>query len=192
MNIVLDGQIFSMPYISFIAGLFFCLLGRKLLGLILILFGIITGYTWGASLLADVLGTTTAAAPWIPWAAGITGAILGLIAWKLSMFLVGTVIGLFIARGLLPYVSGIVHTGIALSCGILVHFYREPVIALLTAISGAYIAAGSAIILMDAVGFLRAVGISSISSGNATLLVLILTGIFALTGYKFQMRNVNS
>ena len=192
MNLILDEQIFALPYISFIAGLLFCFLGRKLLGVIVILFGLIIGYTWGGSLLAGVLNTTIASSPWIQWAAGITGAILGLVAWKLSMFLIGTVIGLFIARGLLPAVPGIAHAGIALTCGILVHLYREPVIALLTAVSGAYIAAGSAVILMDMVGFLSAVGISSIYSNNAALLVIILTGIFALTGYKFQTRDINA
>lgn len=192
MNHILDSQIFTVPYISFIAGLFFCVLGRKLLGVIVILFGLITGYTWGADLLADVMSTTTSSSPWIPWAAGIAGAALGLVAWKLSMFLMGTIIGLFVARGFLPSVPGVAHAGIALTCGILVHLYRDPVIALLTAISGAYIAAGSAVIMLDMVDFLRAVGIHSIASNNATLLVLILTGIFALTGYKFQMRGVNA
>ncbi len=192
MNHILDSQIFALPYISFIAGLLFCVLGRKLLGVIVILFGLITGYTWGATLLADVMGTTTTSSPWIPWAAGVAGAVLGLVAWKLSMFLMGTIIGLFIARAFLPSVPGVAHTGIALTCGILVHLYRDPVIALLTAISGAYIAAGSAVIMLNMVGFLRAVGINSIASNNATLLVLILTGIFALTGYKFQMRGVNA
>lgn len=192
MNLILEGQMFALPYISFIAGLLFCVLGRKLLGVIVILFGLIIGYTWGAVLLADVMGTTTASSPWIPWAAGITGAVLGLVAWKLSMFLIGTIIGLFVARGFLPSVPGIAHAGIALTCGILVHLYRDPVIALLTAISGAYIAAGSAVIMLNSVGFLSAVGIHSLASNNATLLVLILTGIFALTGYKFQMRGVNA
>ena len=192
MNLILDGQVFALPYISFIAGLLFCLLGRKLLGVIVILFGLIIGYTWGASLLAGIMGTTIASSPWIPWAAGITGAILGLVAWKLSMFLIGTVIGLFIARGLLPAVAGVAHAGIALTCGILVHLYREPVIALLTAISGGFIAAGSTVILLNMIGFLSAVGIPSLASDNATLLVVILTGIFALTGYKFQMRDVNA
>ncbi len=192
MNHILDSQIFALPYISFIAGLFFCVLGRKLLGVIVILFGLIIGYTWGATLLADAMGTTTSSTPWIPWAAGIAGVVLGLVAWKLSMFLIGTIIGLFVARAFLPSVPGIAHAGIALTCGILVHLYREPVIALLTAISGAYIAAGSAVIMLNMVGFLRAVGIHSMAGNNAMLLVLILTGIFTLTGYKFQMRGVNT
>ena len=188
----LDGHLFALPYVSFIAGLLFCFLGRKLLGVIVILFGLIIGYTWGAGLLADAIGTTTTSSPWIPWATGIAGVVLGAIAWKLSMFLIGTVIGLFIARGLLPVAPGIAHAGIALTCGILTHLYREPVIALLTAISGAYIAAGSAVIMLNIFGFLNAVGIHSTSSNPATLLVVVLAGIFALTGYKFQMRGINA
>ena len=192
MNLTLDGHVFAVPYISFIVGLLFCFLGRKLLGVIVILFGFIIGYTWGAALLADVMGTSVSSSPWIQWATGITGSILGLVAWQFSMFLIGTVIGLFIARGLLPTVPGVAHAGIALIGGILVHLYRDPVIALLTAISGAYIAAGSAVIMLNMIGFLAAVGIHSMSSNHATLLVVILTGIFALTGYKFQARGINT
>jgi len=192
MILDLGGHLFALPYVSFIAGLFFCVLGRKILGVIVILFGLIIGYTWGAGLLAGAIGTTTSSSPWIPWATGIAGVVLGIIAWKLSMFLIGTVIGLFIARAFLPSVPGIAHAGIALTCGILVHLYRDPVIALLTAISGAYIAAGSAVIMLDIFGFLSAVGIHSISSNPATLLIVVLTGIFALTGYKFQMRGINA
>ncbi len=109
MNLILESQIFTLPYISFIAGLLFCFLGRKMLGVIVILFGFIIGYTWGAVLLADIMGTNIASNPWIQWAASITGAALGLVAWKFSMFLIGTVIGLFIARGLLHSVPGIAH-----------------------------------------------------------------------------------
>ncbi len=192
MNHILDAQIFELPYVSFIAGLLFCFLGRKMLGFIVILFGFIIGYTWGATLLADVMNTTTASSPWIQWTTGIVGAALGLVAWKFSMFLIGTLIGLFIVRGLLPSVPGVAHAGIALTSGILVHLYREPVIALLTAISGAYIAAGSAVIMLNMFGFLNAVGIHSIFSNPATLLIVVLTGLFALTGYKFQTRDINA
>ncbi len=192
MNLILDAQIFAIPYISFLAGLLFCFLGRKMLGFIVILFGFLTGYTWGAELLADVIGTTVSSSPWISWAAGIAGATLGLVAWKFSMFLIGTLIGLFLARGLLPAVPGIAHAGIAIISGILVHLYRDPVIALLTAISGAYIAAGSAVIMMSKFGFLDAIGGYSESSNTASVIVVILTGIFAVTGYKFQTRDINA
>ncbi|NOQ21219.1 MAG: hypothetical protein GQ565_01040 [Candidatus Aegiribacteria sp.] len=192
MNLILDAQIFAFPYIGFIAGLLFCFLGRKLLGIIVILFGFLIGYTWGSVLLANIIGANTCSSPWILWTAGLAGAALGFVAWQYSMLLVGTVIGLFIAKGLLPAVPGIAHAGIAVTSGILVHLYRDPIIALLTAIAGAYIAAGSAVIMLNMIGFLDAVGIHSISSNNATLLVVILTGIFALTGYKFQMRGINT
>ncbi|MCK4806202.1 MAG: hypothetical protein KAT09_01075 [Candidatus Aegiribacteria sp.] len=192
MNLVLDAQVFTVPYISFIVGLLFCFLGRKLLGVIVILFGFLIGYTLGAVLLADIMGSSISSSPWMSWVGGVVGIVLGLVAWQFSMFLIGAVMGLFIARGLLPEVSGIAHAGIALTAGILVHLYRDPIIVLLTAISGAYIAAGSAVIMMRMIGFLDAVGINSISSNAAAAIVIVLTGIFALTGYKFQTRDINT
>lgn len=192
MNIILNAQIFTLPYISFIAGLLFCFLGRKMLGFIVMLFGFLIGYSWGAVLLADIVGTTISSSPWIPWAVGAVGIALGLVALKFSMFLIGAVIGLFIARGLLPGVPGIAHAGIGIISGILVHQYRDPLIALLTAISGAYIAAGSAVIILNTVGFLDVIGVYTQSSNSASVIVIILTGIFALTGYKFQTRDINT
>lgn len=192
MNVILNEQIFTVPYISFIVGLLFCFLGRKLLGFIVILFGFLTGYSWGAVLLADVTGITLSSSSWIQWVTGIVGIVLGIVAWKFSMFLIGTVLGLFIARGFLPAIPGIAHAGIALIAGILVHLYRDPIIALLTALSGAYIAAGSAVIMLNMIGFLDAIGVYTESSNSASFIVIILTGIFALTGYKFQTRDINA
>lgn len=192
MNLILDAQVFTLPYVSFFAGLLFCFLGRKLLGLIVVSLGFLIGFSWGASLLADIIGTTIYSSPWIQWAAGVAGIALGLVAWKFSMLLIGTVIGLFIARGLLPSAPGVAHAGIALTAGILVHLYRDPVIALLTAISGAFIAAGSAVILLNMIGFLDAIGVYTELSNTASIIVIILTCIFALTGYKFQTRDINA
>jgi hypothetical protein len=192
MNVILDADIFKLPYVSFLAGLIFCLLGRKLLGVIVILFGLLLGYTWGAIFLADIVGGTIASSPWIPWVMGAVGLALGLVAWKISMFLAGVIIGLFIARGFLPTLPGIAHTGIALVAGILVHMYREPIISLLTAIAGAYIAAGSSVIMLDRVGFLDTVGAYMESSYAASIITIVLTLIFAFVGYKFQARDLNT
>jgi len=192
MNLVLDAQIFTLPYISFIAGLLFCFLGRKLLGVIVVLFGFLIGYTMGAVLLSEIVGSSIYSSPWIPLVAGGVGAIVGLIAWKYSMFLIGAVIGLFIARGFLPAVPGIAHAGIALTSGILVHLYRDPIIALLTAISGAYIAAGSAVIMLNMTGFLDVIGGYTESSDAALIIIIILTLLFAVTGYKFQTRDIDT
>ena len=69
MNLILEADILKLPYVSFLAGLAFCLLGRKLLGVIVILFGFLLGYTWGSVFLADIIGRTIASSPWIPWGA---------------------------------------------------------------------------------------------------------------------------
>ena len=190
MNILLSAGIFTLPYISFVVGLVFCFFGRKLLGIIVIMFGFLIGYTWGSAFLADIIGTTIASSVWIPWVAGFLGASLGLLAWKVSMFLAGSVVGLFIARGLLPTIPGIAHAAIALFAGILVHIYRDPVVALLTSIAGAYIVAGSSIIMLDSIGFLDAIGMYLASSGTTLIITAVLTLIFTLVGYKFQTMNL--
>lgn len=192
MNLILEADVFTLPYISFFVGLLFCFLGRKLLGFVVVLFGFLIGYTSGAVILADVTGNTLSSSPWIPWVAGVAGAALGLVAWKVSLFFVGTVIGLFIARGLLPALPGLAHAGIALAAGVLVHMYRDPIVSLLTAISGAYIVAGSSVIMLDMVGFLRVVGVYTESSKTAMIMVAVITVIFTLIGYKFQTRDINS
>lgn len=192
MNIMLEADIFTLPYVSFLVGLVFCLLGRKLLGVIVIVSGFFIGFTWGAVLLSDIMGRTIASSPWIPWAAGAVGAALGLVAWKVSMFFAGAFIGLFIARGLLPSVPGIAHAGISLLAGVFVQIYKDPIISLLTAIAGAYIAAGSAVIMLNMVGFLDAIGAYTESSSAALVITIVLTLIFTFIGYKFQTRDLNT
>jgi len=135
---------------------------------------------------------TIHSSPWMPWATGAAGAVLGLVAWKVSMFLAGTVIGLFLARGLLPGLPGIAHIGIALSAGVLVHIFKDPIVSLLTAIAGAYIAAGSAVILLDGLGFLDAIGSYSESSNTALIISAVLALIFAVVGYKFQTKDIST
>jgi hypothetical protein len=192
MNVTLESDFFTLPYISFLVGLMFCLLGRKLLGVIVVLFGFLIGYTWGAIMLADITGKAIASSQWIPWVMGAVGVVLGLVAWKISMFLGGVIIGLFIAKGLLPTVPGIAHAGIAILSGILVHIYREPIISLLTAIAGAYIAAASAVIMLNMVGFLDTVGAYTESPKAALVITLVLTLTFTFVGYKFQTRDLST
>jgi len=192
MNIVLQADFFTVPIISFLAGIIFCMLGRKLLGLIVILFGFLIGFTWGAVFLADVTHNTISSSPWIPWVAGVAGAALGLVAWRISMFFAGAVIGLFIARGLLPSLPGIAHMGISLLSGVLMHIYKAPIVSLLTALAGAYLAAGSAVIMLGDIGFLDAVGSYTDIVSAASIITIVLTLIFTLVGYKFQTRNIGT
>ncbi|OPL19671.1 MAG: hypothetical protein AVO35_01485 [Candidatus Aegiribacteria sp. MLS_C] len=192
MDLILDARIFSIPMVSFIIGLLFCFLGRKLLGFIVIVFGFMIGFSWLSLLLADITGTTVAASPWVAWVSGLIGAALGLVAWKVSMLLAGAVIGLFVARGLLPSMSSIVHAAIALASGILMHVYKEPITALLTAIAGAYIAAGSAMIMLEDIGFVSSVAGFIDAADPGPVIALVLMFIFCLTGYKFQARSLGS
>jgi len=192
MDLILEGTVFTVPIVSFIVGLLFCFLGRKLLGLIVILFGFFIGYSWLSLLLADILGTSLTSSSWIPWVSGLIGAALGLVAWKVSMFFAGAVVGLFAARGLLPAQSGLIHAAIAVAAGVLVHIYKEPIIALLTAISGAYIAVGSAMIMLQEIGFMSSISSFMNSGDPGPVIAIVLLLIFSITGYKFQARSFGS
>lgn len=192
MGLILEAEIFTIPMVSFIVGLLFCFLGRKLLGFIVVLFGFFIGYAWISVPFAGIIGSSIASSPWIPWVSGLIGAALGLVAWKVSMFFAGAVVGLFAARGLLPSQSGLVHAAIALASGVLVHIYKEPLIALLTAISGAYIAVGSAMIMLEDIGFVRAIASFTDAANPAPVIAIILLLIFSATGYKFQARSFGS
>lgn len=192
MDIILEADIFTVPMVSFIAGLIFCVLGRKLLGFLVVLFGFFIGFSWLPPWLADATGSSLSSSPWIPWVCGVLGAALGLVAWKVSMFFAGAVVGLFAARGLLPGMNGIVHVGIALLSGFLVHVQREPVLALLTATAGSYIATGSAMIMLEDIGFVGAVAGFLDAANPAPVIAAVLLIIFVITGYKFQARSFGS
>ncbi|MFO8183768.1 MAG: hypothetical protein R6U39_06290 [Candidatus Aegiribacteria sp.] len=192
MDIILEADIFTYPMVSFIAGLIFCVLGRKLLGFLVILFGFFIGYGWLSPWLAEVTGSSLSSSPWIRWICGALGAALGLVAWKVSMFFAGAVVGLFAARGLLPGLHGIVHVAIAILAGFLVHVQREPVLALLTATAGSYIATGSAMIMLEDIGFVGAVASFLDASNPAPVIAAVLLVIFVIVGYKFQARSFGS
>ena len=70
MDLVLQSEVFTLPFVSFIVGLVFCLLGRRILAFIVILFGFLIGYSWGTALLVSVLSISLHQYPWLPWAAG--------------------------------------------------------------------------------------------------------------------------
>lgn len=192
MEVLLEADVFAIPYLSFIGGLFFCLMGRKLLGLIVIVFGFLIGYGWLTSLLGGILGIAPETSKWLPPVAGLLGAVLGLIAWRVSVFFAGTVVGLFVVRGFLPELPGLAHVAAALACGTLTHLFKDRIISLLTAIAGAYVAAGSAMILLDRIDFIDSLAgfihVDDPGPGIGIGLVLI----FAIVGYKFQVRNLGA
>ncbi|MBD3277602.1 MAG: DUF4203 domain-containing protein [Candidatus Aegiribacteria sp.] len=191
MNNILSANVFTFPFISFFVGLLFCFLGRKLLGFIVVLFGFLIGYTWLTALFCGLFDTTVAQSGWIPWVAGLLGAAIGLVAWKVSVFLAGAVMGLFLARGLLPASPQLLHGGIAIVSGILAHIYREPLLSLLTAVSGAYIAAGSAVVLLEDLGMLDVLSDYADPSTTSLVIGAVLTLVFSVVGFNFQSRNTN-
>ncbi len=189
---MLDADIFYIPIVSFIVGLIFCFLGRKILGFIVVLFGFFIGFGWLSPLLASIFGVSLHSTPWVAWVAGLIGAGLGLLAWKVSVFLAGCVVGLFAARGFLPSSSGIIHIAIALASGTVVHVYKDPIISLLTAIAGAYVATGSAMIMLNRIGFTDAVARFINASNPAPVIAAVLLLILVIMGYKFQARSFGS
>ncbi len=190
MNSIIETDLFAVPIVGLLIGILFCFLGRKLLVFVLILFGFLIGYTAGAEFVCDVLNKTVSGSPWIPWVTGLVSAGLSVVAWKISMFFAGTIIGLFAARGLLPGIPGIVHVGIALGIGILVQIYRTPAIAFITALAGGYIAGFSALAIFDRIGFIQTLGSYSENVNIGFIIGLVLTAIFTITGYFFQTREL--
>ena len=190
MNLIIESNLFAIPIVGLIIGLLFCFLGRKLLGFVLVLFGFLIGYTMGAEVICDALNKTITSSPWIPWVTGLVSAGLSVVAWKISMFFAGTIIGLFAARGLLPGIPGIAHVGIALAIGVLVQIYRTPVISFITALAGGYIAGFSALTLLDQTGFIETLGSYSESISTGFIIGIALTAIFTVTGYFYQTREL--
>lgn len=190
MHIIFETDLLTITIVGLLIGLLFCFLGKKLLGFVIVLFGFLIGYTLGAQVVCDVLNKTISSSPWIPWVAGFVSAGLSVVAWKISMFFAGTVIGLFAARGLLPGIPGIAHAGIALAIGVLVQIYRTPVIAFITALAGGYLAGSSVMAILDRVGFLRTIGLYSESTNSGFIIEIVLTVILTITGYFYQTREL--
>ncbi len=190
MNLIIETDLFAIPIIGLLIGLLFCFLGKKLLGFVLVLFGFMIGYTIGAEFVFDALNKTVTGSPWIPWVTGLVSAGLSVIAWKISIFFAGSIIGLFAARGLLPGIPGIAHAGIALTAGVLVQIYRTPVIAFITALAGGYIAGFSALAIIDRIGFIQVIGSYSENVNCGFIIGIILTAIFTIIGYFYQTREL--
>ena len=190
MHLIFNTDLLTIHIVGLLIGLLFCFMGKKVLGFVVVLFGFLIGYTLGAQVICDALNKTISGSPWIPWVTGFVSAALSVVAWKISMFFAGTVIGLFAARALLPEIPGIAHIGIALAAGVLVQVYRTPVIAFITALAGGYIAGSSALAILGRFGFLRAIGLYTESTDIGFIIGIALTAIFVITGYFYQTREL--
>lgn len=178
----------TLSFVSLVLGLLFCFMGRKILPLIVLLMGFAIGYSWGTPTLADLLNSN---ASWVPWVAGGIAAILSLILWKVSVFFAGTIIALFVMRGLFPGLAELIHVVVALAFGALVQLFRKPIISLVTALSGAFLTGSAVSFLVYEFGLVKTVGL--VAEGSEDLPKYILWGITALltiVGYLFQMRKL--
>ncbi len=190
MHLIFETDLLTLSIAGLVIGLIFCFFGKKLLGFVILLFGFLIGYSLGAQVVCDALNQTISSSPWIPWVTGLVSAGLSVVAWKISMFFAGTVIGLFAVRGLLPGIPGVAHAGIALAIGILVQVYRTPVIAFITALAGGYVAGSSALDILDRAGFLRTIGMYTENTNSGFIIGIALTAIFAITGYFYQTKDL--
>jgi hypothetical protein len=178
----------TLAFVSLGLGLLFCFLGRKILPLIVILMGFAIGYSWGTPTLADLLNSN---ASWVPWVAGGIAAVLSVILWKVSVFFAGTIIALFVLRGLFPSLPELIHVVVALAFGLMVQLFRKPIISLVTALSGAFLVGSAVSFLVFEFGLVKTVGL--VAEGSEDLPKYILWGVSALltiVGYFFQMRKL--
>jgi len=188
MAIFMFHDLVTGAFVSLVLGLIFCFMGRKILPLIVIFMGFAIGYSWGAPSLGDILNSH---AGWIPWLAGGIAAVLAVILWKVSVFFAGTIIGLFVMRELFPDLAELIHVVAALAFGALVQLFRKPIIALVTALSGAYMTGAAVSVLVYEFGLVNTVGL--VADGSENLPKYILWGVTALltiVGYLFQMRKL--
>jgi hypothetical protein len=190
MNLIIESDLLTIPIVGLLVGLLFCFLGRKLLGFVIILFGFLIGYTLGAQFVCDILNKTISGSPWIPWVTGVVSAGLSVVAWKISIFFAGTIIGLFAARCIFPGIPGIAHAGIALAAGVLVQIYRTPVIAFITALAGGYLAGSSSLAILDQAGLIKTLGSYSENINIGFIIGIALTAILTITGYFYQTREL--
>ena len=188
MHLIFETDLLTISIVGFLVGLLFCFFGKKLLGLVIVVFGFLIGYTLGAQYVFDILNKTISSSPWIPWVTGAVAAGLSVVAWKISMFFAGTVIGLFAARSLLPGIPDIGHLGIAVVSGVLAQVYRTPVIAFITALGGGYVAGSSALALLQRLGFQSAIGSYTEGTDTGLIIGIALTAIFTVTGYFYQTK----
>lgn len=178
----------TYAFVSLVLGLLFCFMGRKILPFIVIVMGFAIGFTWGAPTLADLLNST---ASWVPWLAGGIAAVLSVILWKVSVFFAGTIIALFVMRGLFPQLAELIHVVVALAFGALVQLFRKPIISLVTALSGAFMTGMGVSILVIEFGLVNTVDL--VADGSEDLPRYILWGVTALltiVGYLFQTRKL--
>lgn len=178
----------TWSFISIVLGLLFCFMGRKILPVIVILLGFAIGYSWGAKPLADLLNSS---ASWVPWLAGGVAAILSVVLWKVSVFFAGTVIGLFVMRDLFPSLAQLIHVVAALAFGALVQLFRKPVIALFTALAGAYMTGTGLAVLAVDFGLIGTVGLVAEGAGNMPRMIQVgVTVILTIVGYLFQTKKL--
>ncbi len=178
----------TMAFTGLMLGVVICLMGCKVIGFIIVIFGFMIGFTWGAEPLADLLNTQ---ASWGPWAAGAAGSIIAVALWKVSIFFAGTVIGLILMRGIFPELVKLAQVGIALTAGVLVQVFKKPLISFFTAFAGAFMMGKVLSFLAVDLGIIRTVTLFDRSSeGLLKIIILVITIIMTVIGYLFQTRKL--
>jgi len=179
----------TMAFIGLLLGILFCFMGRKVIGIIIVLLGFAIGYSWGGVPLGNLLNSSGA---WVPWVAGALGSIISVIAWKISMFFAGTVIGLFLVRGVFPELVQLAQVGIAFAIGVLVQFFKKPIISLFTAFAGAYMIGTTLAYMSIDLGLIDTVGLVDQGASSIPRYIQIgSTVILTVVGYLFQMRKLD-
>lgn len=180
----------TMAFIGLLLGIVICLMGWKVIGLILVIFGFIISFTWGGKPLADLLNTQ---ASWVPWVAGAAGSIIAVVTWKISMFFAGSIIGLVLMRGIFPELVKLAQVGIALTVGVLVQVFKKPLISFFTAFAGAFMIGKMLSFLAVDLGIIRTVTLIDRSSeGLPQTIILVTTIIMTVIGHLFQTRKLNA
>ncbi len=178
----------AMAFAGLLLGVTICLMGCKVIGFILVIFGFTIGFTWGGKPLADLLNTQ---ALWVPWVVGAAGSIIAVVLWKISVYFAGTIIGLILMRGIFPELVKLAQVGIALTVGVLVQVFKKPLISFFTALAGAFMTGKVLAFLAVDLGVIRTVTLFDRSSeGLPKIIIIVVTIIMTVIGYLFQTRKL--
>ncbi len=172
------------PVIILLAGAVSCFFGKKLLGILILVLGFLIGFYFLGPMVMTKVGEE---ATWIPWVAGVVIAVLATVAWKVSFFLMGSILGMFILRSVLPEnTPGLVLMVSSFAIGTLVQLFKTPVIALATALAGSSFVSTGFVMLSKQMGMFSE-GVGNSESAETIVKYSILL-IFTALGYMSQMK----
>ncbi|MBN1435367.1 hypothetical protein JW921_11440 [Candidatus Fermentibacterales bacterium] len=142
-----------IPLVALVAiGLVICFHGRPLFGFVLALLGFLVAWRLSETLLIGL----QAGPALVRWGSLGIGALVALVSgflFRSCLFMAGSVVGWFLVGGWFPASSLLLHVAGAFFCGLLLFLCSDVLIAVLTSLAGALLAARGAMGLLSLLDF---------------------------------------